>query len=194
VLANRVSSAITQFLLPRADHLRLMYPGQVDAFPGARRVPATAFPDFVPVSQMTPKAVEALAEGHPRILFSEPIPHALALDLIGRATCLVAPSRSDAMPRVVLEAMAMRKPVIASEVDGMAHYLRHCETALLFKPGDVDGLADQLRAVLGDRATAGLIAERAHRWVMQNMSESHYAERFRTMIEATFARPHGATQ
>jgi glycosyltransferase involved in cell wall biosynthesis len=227
-LANRIAA----FLLPRADHLRLMYPGQVDAFPKARHVPATAFPDFVATSQMKPQAdsgfvllmgsplylkgadlavaafrkiaeefpadelrivgyapdighFKALAGNHPRIRFSAPVPYPQALELIGRATCLVVASRSDAMPRIALEAMAMRKPVIASAVDGMAHYLQHGKNALLFESGDADGLASVLRQVLGDRAFARSLAERGYRWVQNNMSETQYAERFRAMIEAT---------
>lgn len=233
-IEHRLSMSLAGFLLCRADRLRLMYPGQVDAFVRGRDVPASAFPDFVPVSRLRPRPddglvlfmgsplhlkgadiaiaafcaiadhfprhrlrvvghapdsarFEALAGHHPRIAFADPLPYAQALELIAGASCLIAPSRTDAMPRIVIEAMAMGKPVIAAKVDGLAHYLRHGENALLFEPGDAGGLARQLHAVLAEPRLAGQLGERARCWALGNASESQYAERFRDLVAACLA-------
>jgi glycosyltransferase involved in cell wall biosynthesis len=53
-------------------------------------------------------------------------------------------------PNVILEAFAYHIPVIASNLGGMAELVNDGENGLLFKPGDPDGLAWQLRRLLED--------------------------------------------
>jgi glycosyltransferase involved in cell wall biosynthesis len=53
-------------------------------------------------------------------------------------------------PNVILEAFAHHIPVIASDLGGMAELVNEGENGLLFKPGDPDSLAGQLRRLLED--------------------------------------------
>jgi glycosyltransferase involved in cell wall biosynthesis len=53
-------------------------------------------------------------------------------------------------PNVILEAFAHRIPVITSNLGGMAELVNDGENGLLFKAGDPDGLAWQLRRLLED--------------------------------------------
>jgi glycosyltransferase involved in cell wall biosynthesis len=53
-------------------------------------------------------------------------------------------------PNVILEAFAHHVPVIASGLGGMAELVNDGENGLLFKPGDPDSLAQQLRRLLED--------------------------------------------
>ena len=53
-------------------------------------------------------------------------------------------------PNVILEAFAHDIPVIASNLGGMAELVNDGENGLLFKPGDPDSLAQQLRRLLED--------------------------------------------
>jgi len=91
-------------------------------------------------------------------------------------------SRTEALPNVILEAMAQRVPIVATAVgdigrldlrrraaeelpagrgadDGLL--LRHEETALLVPPGDPDALAAALHRALADPAAARIRAARA---------------------------------
>ena len=66
--------------------------------------------------------------------------------------CLVAalPTLYEGLPMVVLEAMACRKAVIASDVGGIPMVVRHGENGFLVKPGDPKSLEKITRILLED--------------------------------------------
>ena len=71
------------------------------------------------------------------------------------------PSRWDAMPQAVLEAMALGKPVIASRATGSAAVIRHEVDGLLASPDDPADWAAQLDRVLTDPALAARLGQAA---------------------------------
>jgi glycosyltransferase involved in cell wall biosynthesis len=65
------------------------------------------------------------------------------------ATLAVFPSlRPEAFGRGAVEAQAMGLPVVAADHGGLAETVVHGETGLLFRPGDVEGLASALQQLL----------------------------------------------
>ncbi|MBI5961165.1 MAG: glycosyltransferase family 4 protein [Chloroflexi bacterium] len=67
----------------------------------------------------------------------------------------------EGLPQAVLEAMAMRRAVVVTSVDGTPEIVRHDMDGLLVEPGDVVGLASHIISLLGDesrRATLGTAA------------------------------------
>lgn len=60
------------------------------------------------------------------------------------ADILVNPSLSEGLPNVVLEAMALRVPVIATSVGGVPELIRHGENGILVPPGDDKALANAI--------------------------------------------------
>jgi glycosyltransferase involved in cell wall biosynthesis len=91
------------------------------------------------------------------------------------------------MARVLIEAMAARKPIIATRVDGTPHYLEHGRTALLFESENVDELAALLERLMTDAVLAEKLAAAAFAHVHAELSEERFAERFREMVERTLA-------
>jgi L-malate glycosyltransferase len=69
------------------------------------------------------------------------------------------PSLSEGLPYVLLEAMAMGKPVVASAVGGLAETLRHCENGVLVRPNDAQALTEALVSVLTDPLLADTIVK-----------------------------------
>lgn len=67
--------------------------------------------------------------------------------LIGSATLLVMPSRTDGLPAVALQAAAMGRPVVATRVGGLPEIVLHGETGLLV---DLNGgaIAEAVNALL----------------------------------------------
>ncbi len=63
----------------------------------------------------------------------------------------VLPSFFEGMGRVILEAMAMEKPVIGSNVGGIPDLVKDNINGFLTEPGDVKGLAQALEKLLGNR-------------------------------------------
>jgi glycosyltransferase involved in cell wall biosynthesis len=64
--------------------------------------------------------------------------------LLKAADLLVLPSLWEGMPNVVLEAMAARRPVVASAVEGTEDLVIPGQTGWLVPPGDRESLADAL--------------------------------------------------
>ncbi|HYW69293.1 MAG TPA: glycosyltransferase family 4 protein [bacterium] len=71
--------------------------------------------------------------------------------LLAASDALILPSESECLPLVILEAMAARRPVIATDVGGISEAVEDGRTGLLVKPRDAVGLSDALVEVLGDR-------------------------------------------
>jgi glycosyltransferase involved in cell wall biosynthesis len=68
--------------------------------------------------------------------------------------CFVLPSLWEGLPLVMLEAMAVGKPVIATSVDGIVEIARHGEEALFVKPADPDQLADAMIKIYSNKELA----------------------------------------
>jgi PEP-CTERM/exosortase A-associated glycosyltransferase len=74
-----------------------------------------------------------------------------------RVTELVAPLRP-------LEAMAMGRAVVASDLSGLREIVRHGETGLLVPPDDADGLATALARLAADAPLRARLCEGARRF------------------------------
>jgi len=70
--------------------------------------------------------------------------------LLKSADLLVLPSLWEGMPNVVLEAMAARRPVVASAVEGTEDLVEPGRTGWLVPPGDAGALASALRDAASD--------------------------------------------
>jgi len=68
---------------------------------------------------------------------------------IEAARALVLPSFAEGLPVVIMEAMALRRPVVTTFVAGIPELVRDRETGWLIPAGDADALADALVACLG---------------------------------------------
>ena len=84
-----------------------------------------------------------------------------ALEIVAASDVLVLPSLSEGVPRSILEAMALGKPVVASRVGGVAGVVEDGDTGLLVEPGDVGGLADRLRRMIADPGLCARMGRRA---------------------------------
>jgi glycosyltransferase involved in cell wall biosynthesis len=77
------------------------------------------------------------------------MPSMRAREAFAFAHNVVVPSRAEAMPYIVLEALAARKPVIASRVGGIPEVLGRDSIALT-EPGDVHSLAAVMAQAVSD--------------------------------------------
>lgn len=83
--------------------------------------------------------------------------HERAMEELGRASALVLPSHTEGFPNVVLEAMALGRPVIATTVGAIPEMLAD-GAGVLVRPHDANGLAAALEQIQSDsivRTTLG---------------------------------------
>jgi glycosyltransferase involved in cell wall biosynthesis len=88
------------------------------------------------------------------VRFIEPVPQEELCSLLDQASCLVLPSRSEGLGRVILESMARARPVVGSSVGGIPELIKEGCTGRLVTPDDPSALADALLSVLGDPSSA----------------------------------------
>ncbi|HEV7576904.1 MAG TPA: glycosyltransferase family 4 protein [Caldimonas sp.] len=67
---------------------------------------------------------------------------------ISAARALVLPSFAEGLPVVIMEAMALRRPVITTWVAGIPELVKDGETGWLATPGDVEGLVRAMKECL----------------------------------------------
>lgn len=82
---------------------------------------------------------------------------------IAAAAVFGLPSRSDAFPLVVLEAMALSRPVVAFDVGGVAAQLG--DAGVLVPPNDTMGMAEEIGRLLDDPDRAAALGRAGRRRV-----------------------------
>ncbi|MCU0905899.1 MAG: glycosyltransferase family 4 protein [Rhodobacteraceae bacterium] len=78
----------------------------------------------------------------------------------------------DGLPTVLIEAMALGTPCVASEVTGIPEIVRHDETGLIAREGDPVALADALQCALSDAALRARLS-RAGRALVERDFDIH---------------------
>ncbi|HEY2155844.1 MAG TPA: glycosyltransferase family 4 protein, partial [Isosphaeraceae bacterium] len=98
------------------------------------------------------------------------------------------PSRTDSFGIVYLEAWANGKPVVAASAGGVPEVVRHGETGLLVRFGDVPALTDSLGRLIEDRNFARRLGEAGRALVRSGYT---WDERYRDLasrVERAIAR------
>ena len=126
---------------------------------------------------------EDMAGGDARIDLCEAVEYPEAMSLMARCSIVVLPSRTEAMGRVLLEAMALRKPIVASRVDGIPYYIKDGVNGLLFESENYHELADKIRLFLSKPGVAEEMATNGYRIVHGTYSEEGYVRQYKTMID-----------
>jgi glycosyltransferase involved in cell wall biosynthesis len=75
----------------------------------------------------------------------------------------VLPSLNEGMGRVLVEAMAAGRPIVASRVGGIPDLVRHGENGLLVPPRDDEALAAGISLLLSNRRLAARMGQRGRR-------------------------------
>jgi glycosyltransferase involved in cell wall biosynthesis len=78
-------------------------------------------------------------------------------EILAASDLLVLPSAWEGMPNVVLEAMASRRPVVASDVEGVRELLGPNAARQTVRHGDTPGLVDAIIAFMRDPALSSAV-------------------------------------
>ena len=95
----------------------------------------------------------------------------------------------EGLPVALLEAMAMRRPVVATPVGGIPEVVRDGENGRLVAVGDVEAAAGATLDLLGDRRRAAGLGAAARRTVTERFSASAMVRRVESIYDEILQRP-----
>lgn len=108
--------------------------------------------------------------------------------LLAAADIATLASDWEGLPVFVLEAMAVGRPVVATNVDGLTEVLRD-GGGLLVPPGSPDALAAALQRLLADGAARRGAAEAAMRTIAQKYDPLHMTQGYDRLLRSLLAGP-----
>ena len=91
-------------------------------------------------------------------------------DVLSAIDLLVVPSLLEGFPMVTLEAMAMEKPIVATNIDGITEQIKDGENGILVPPKDHVALAGAILRLIQDREFSIKLGMSARKKVEQEFS------------------------
>lgn len=98
--------------------------------------------------------------------------------VIGQATVVVLPSYREGLPKVLLEAAACGKAVIATNVPGCRSVVQHQKTGLLVPVRDAAALAEAMAELLGNAEQRAVLGANARQFVVREHSSGKISAAF----------------
>jgi len=94
------------------------------------------------------------------------------IDIVSAFDVVALPSMKEGLSIAIMEAMALRRPVLATDIAGMPEVVKDGETGVLVPPADTDALAEGLRHLLVDPEFAASVATNGREFL-----EAHFDQR-----------------
>jgi glycosyltransferase involved in cell wall biosynthesis len=104
------------------------------------------------------------------------------LEEIALSDILVLPSFMEGLPVVLMEAMAIGVPVVASRVAGIPELVEDRKTGLLFTPSDWNALADCLTQLVADASLRVMLASSAQSAIFPDFDSKTSARRMEELF------------
>jgi len=104
-------------------------------------------------------------------------------DLLATMEVFVLPSVAEDFGRVLLEAMAVQRPVVATAAGGVPEVVEENVTGLLVTPADPAALSDAVSMLLADSARAEAMGRAGRQRVEKHFNLRRHAE----LVEAVYA-------
>jgi macrolide transport system ATP-binding/permease protein len=100
-----------------------------------------------------------------RVRFAGMVPHEQLASFYSRAVVVVVPSLHESYGRVIVEAMAFGRAVVATDTDGAKDLIEDGQTGFIVPIRDAEALADKISYVLSNPQVARRVGEAARRFV-----------------------------
>jgi glycosyltransferase involved in cell wall biosynthesis len=111
-----------------------------------------------------------------------------ALELVAAANVMCLPSEAEALPMSILEAMALARPVVATDVGGTRDQVVDGETGHLVPPGDAGAITRALVALAADRGRAADMGEAGRRLQRERFTGEAMVEGYERAFEEAVRR------
>ena len=125
-----------------------------------------------------------MCQGNANIEILKPVYYDEAIKLFKQCIFFVLPSRTEAMGRVLIEAMASGKPVIGSRVGGIPQVIEDEGNGFLFTSEDADELAEKMERLLSNKELRKRMGQRSLELIETRFSAQKYVEYFTEMLRS----------
>jgi glycosyltransferase involved in cell wall biosynthesis len=105
------------------------------------------------------------------------------LSLLNAADLFVLPSFQEGLPVALLEAMALGKACIASNINAIPEAVKHFETGLLVDPGNSQKLAQIIGELADDVRLQKKLGKNAQKFVLENFEEKIIGKKMLRLYE-----------
>jgi len=110
------------------------------------------------------------------------------LELVAAAGAVCLPSEAEAMPFSILEAMALARPVVATDVGGTRDQVVPGETGYLVAPGDGGAIERALVELAADRSRAEAMGAAGRRLQRERFSGERMVDGYESAFERAVGR------
>ena len=100
------------------------------------------------------------------------------VDVIRGFDILILPSRNEPFGRILVEAMAVEKPVIASRCGGPLEIVTDGVTGFLVPVQDIEAIADRIVSLLDDRDLRNAMGKKGRKHVRRSFSLDQHLDEF----------------
>jgi glycosyltransferase involved in cell wall biosynthesis len=104
-------------------------------------------------------------------------------EILASIDVLAMPSLLEGLPMVLLEAMAMAKPIVATRIDGITEVLENSKTGLLVPAKNSHALAEAIVGILDDKAKANFFGQNAREAAKEKFSVKKMVEQIESAYE-----------
>ena len=119
-----------------------------------------------------------------KVEFKGRLPLKETRNIMENCYCLVLPSLSEGLGRVLIEAEALGKPVIASRIGGIPDLIEDGQNGFLFGVGNSNELAEKLRILLNNRNLAIEMGKKGKEFIQDKFSNENYVNNYLKMIHS----------
>lgn len=105
------------------------------------------------------------------------------LDIYSCLDIFVLSSIREGLPMVILEALAMKKPAIATNVGGVSRVIKNERTGILLPPRNPEYLAQAIISLLKERDKAEFLALNGRKFIEEKFSSTVMAQKYNRIYE-----------
>jgi glycosyltransferase involved in cell wall biosynthesis len=117
------------------------------------------------------------------VQFLGEVPYQKVLTSLLECDIFLFPTRAEMMPRAVIEAMVIGKPVIASAVDGILDLIENRKTGILVQPGNISELASAVIELIEYPKIAYDLGMAGQKYILDYCSPERVGIDFRNFYE-----------
>ncbi|NUT55462.1 MAG: glycosyltransferase, partial [Thermoleophilia bacterium] len=135
--------------------------------------------------------LELMAAGDPRVRFQPPVPRSLVPDLIRMHDILVMPSIWECWPYVVLEALALGRPALATPTGGLVELVQPGISGWRSRDTSVEALSEAMGELIADptQVTELVRTGKPERHAQELTEPEGIARSYRRLAEEPLAKP-----